>query len=116
MKNNNKTMQDMVLKKDKFLPFSTQEFAAITDQLKELHEKKNNDYSGAEYLSNLLAAKRMGLEPWKGVLLRIQDKVSRLETFSLFGNFKVEDEKVEDTLLDLATYSILFLILYRNKK
>jgi hypothetical protein len=35
------------------------------------------------------------------------DKVSRLITFCQTGTFKVEDEKLEDTITDLVNYSIL---------
>ena len=98
------------------IPFSTEEFAAIMDEMKAIHEKKNNDYSGEDYLSNFTASKRMGITPWKATLFRIQDKVSRLENFCLFDNLKVKEETIEDTLLDLATYTILCLILKKKKK
>lgn len=104
------------MKVDNYVPFSTGEFRAIIEEIADLHEAKNNDYSGDDYLSNLLSSKRMGIEPWKATLFRIQDKISRLEKFVLFNDLKVKDETIEDTFKDLACYSILALILYRNKK
>ena len=42
-------------------------------------------------------------------LVRIQDKLNRLKTLSKQDSL-VKDEKIEDTLIDLANYSILALI------
>jgi hypothetical protein len=55
-----------------------------------------------------------GIEPWKGVVVRLGDKYSRLCNFAKKGKFEVKDESVEDTLKDLAVYGILALILYRE--
>lgn len=100
-------------KKDEFSP---NEFAKIMNDLIDLHQKKNHDYAGGEYLSDLISSKRMGITPWKNALLRIQQKMSRLESFAKQGEFKVADEKLEDTLKDMAVYAILCLMLYRHKK
>ncbi len=95
---------------------SPQEFASILDSLKELHLAKDADYGGGEYLSDIIASNRMGIAPWKNALLRIQQKVGRLESFAKQGEFKVADEKVEDTARDIAVYSIIMLMLYREKR
>jgi len=95
---------------------SPQEFKKIVDEIVELHTKKDADYSGGEYLSDLLASKRAGITPWINVLLRIQQKVGRLESFAKQGAFQVADEKVEDTCKDLAVYAIIMLMLYQEKK
>ena len=42
--------------------------------------------------------------------------MSRLESFAKQGEFKVTDEKVEDTCKDMAVYAIIMLMLYRHKK
>jgi hypothetical protein len=97
-------------------PFSPEEFEAIMDTLKDIHLSKNHDYAGGDYLSDIRASNRMGIPSWKNALLRIQQKMSRLESFAKQGDFKVADEKFEDTCKDLAVYSILALMLYRNKK
>lgn len=96
--------------------FSPDKFAEIMKELIDLHHAKNHDYAGGDYLSDLIASRRMGIEPWKNTLLRIQQKMSRLESFAKQGEFEVKDEKVEDTCKDMAVYSILLLMLYKNKK
>ncbi len=97
-------------------PFSPDEFEAIVEEMVEIHHKKNHDYSNGEYLSDLIASRRLGILPWKNALLRMQQKMSRMESFAKQNELKVKDESVEDTLKDMAVYSILCLILYRNKK
>ena len=91
-------------------------FNAIVDDMKDLHFKKNADYSGDDYLSDIKASTRMSIDPWINCLLRMQQKMGRLENFARKNYLQVKEESVEDTLEDLAVYSIIALILYRNKK
>ena len=109
-----KVLNDIVKKEIK--SFSPEEFESIVKQMVEIHHVKNHDYAGGDYLSDLIASRRMGLVPWKNALLRMQQKMSRMESFCKQDELKVKDESVEDTLKDMAVYSILCLILYRNKK
>lgn len=94
---------------------NSKEFKKIIDEMWKLHNLKDHDYAGDNYLANLKASSRIGIPHWKGTLIRMQDKISRLENFAKTDSLKVKDESVEDTLKDLAIYSILCLILYRNK-
>jgi sigma54-dependent transcription regulator len=55
----------------------------------------------------------VGIEPWQGCMVRLSDKVTRLETFNRTG--KLRHETVEDTLIDLAAYALLALTLYREE-
>lgn len=100
----------------KIKEFHPDEFASLMNSLIDIHHAKNHDYAGEEYLSDLIASRRAGIEPWKNALLRIQQKMSRLESFAKQGEFKVADEKLEDTCKDLAVYSIIMLMLYKYKK
>ena len=47
-------------------------------------------------------------------MVRLSDKVTRLATFNATG--RLEFEGVEDTLLDLASYALLSLVLYTEEK
>ncbi len=92
------------------------EFNSIIDEMKKIHMEKNHDYDGNKnYLSSLKSSVRMGIPAWKSVVIRIQDKLARLENFVISGKLKVKDESIEDTLKDLANYAILCLILYRDE-
>jgi sigma54-dependent transcription regulator len=47
-------------------------------------------------------------------MVRLSDKVTRLATFNATG--RLGHEGVEDTLLDLASYSLLALLLYQEEQ
>ena len=91
-------------------------FHDILEELRLLHSNKNSDYATKEEpLSNLRACEKLGLPPWVGVMVRLQDKWDRLTVLSrkrLEGEFPaVKDESMIDTLKDNAIYSILAIIL-----
>ena len=46
-----------------------------------------------------------------GVLIRIGDKISRLQNISKKGIQLVEDEKIRDTLIDLHNYAAMAIML-----
>jgi len=66
----------------------------------ELFTKKNADYGDA--FANFGTI---------GVLMRIQDKISRALSISKTGVVLVEDEKIRDTLIDLHNYAAMGLML-----
>jgi hypothetical protein len=43
-----------------------------------------------------------------GILVRLSDKIARLRSFEESGQFVVEDERLEDTLLDIINYAVLY--------
>jgi len=89
-------------------------FHAILAAMAETHAKKVQDYGDGEgdFLSNLRASERMGLPAWKGVLLRMNDKMTRMNNFAKNGS--LANESFEDSLLDTACYAVLGLILFRE--
>jgi hypothetical protein len=93
---------------------------ALCSQAEALMSRKNHDYSGKsgkEPFANFTRSEAMGITTTeKGILVRLLDKVSRLSTFTDAGIFKVEDEKLEDTILDMINYSILFYAYIQSKK
>ncbi len=91
-------------------------FYELIEEIKEIHSRKNKDYAGDNPLSNFMMCEKLGISAWKGVLVRMGDKYSRLCSFAKAGEFKVKDESVEDTLKDLAVYSLICLILFREGK
>ncbi len=104
------------MEKEKMTRFGHSKFYELLDQMAEIHSAKNHDYAGTkDPLANLKCAERIDIEPWIGCWIRIQDKVSRVETFIRQGEYKVKDESVKDTLLDLAIYALLDYILYEER-
>jgi len=97
--------------------FGHPRFYEILEQMKDLHSRKNHDYAGtSDPLKNLRACKRLELEPFMGVMVRLQDKWSRLEEFVKSGTLMVKGENVKDTLMDSAVYALLAIILYEEKE
>lgn len=95
---------------------TSQEFYDLCDRLKEMHRRKSSDYgcpSGTDPLANIRnGARFVGIPDWKGAMVRLSDKVTRLATFNATGSLSFEG--VEDNLLDLASYALLSLLLYRE--
>lgn len=77
------------------------------------HDYRTDDPSG---LGNLLECEKMGVPAWQGILIRMSDKWSRLCTFARQQVTAVKDESEEDTLLDLANYSLLCILARRRAK
>ena len=69
----------------------------------ELFKKKNQDYGDAFAKYGTL-----------GVLVRISDKLQRFQSITKKQITLVEDEKLEDTLLDLHNYSAMALMLLKD--
>ena len=92
------------------------DFYQILEELADLHARKNQDYSGDDPLANFKLCETAGIPAWKGVVVRLTDKMSRILTFAKKGTLEVKDEAITDTLQDMAVYAILALILYREGK
>ena len=86
---------------------------------RELMKKKNADYAGRggnEPFANFTRTEAMGVTTTeRGILVRMVDKMSRLSSFMESGEFKVDDEKLEDTILDMINYSILLYAYIQDK-
>lgn len=97
---------------------TSQAFYDLCDAMKEMHRKKSSDYgcpSGTDPLANIRnGAKFVGIPAWKGAMVRLSDKVTRLATFNATG--RLENESLEDNLFDLAAYALLALLLHREER
>lgn len=79
-----------------------QEFKNITTEMVELYEKKNHDYGDA--FGQTFA--ELGII---SAVTRISDKTNRLKSLATKAQ-RVDDERIEDTLMDLANYAVMTLI------
>lgn len=97
---------------------TSQRFFDLCDLLKEIHRKKSSDYgcpSGTDPLANIRnGARFVGIPAWKGAMVRLSDKVTRLATYNVTG--QLENESLEDNLIDLASYSLLALLLHQEEQ
>lgn len=97
---------------------TSQAFFDLCDSMKEMHRRKSRDYgcpSGEDPLANIRnGAKFVGIPAWKGAMVRLSDKVTRLAAYNVTG--RLENESLEDNLFDLAAYSLLALLLHREER
>ncbi len=79
-----------------------QEFKNITTKMSELYKAKNHDYGDA--FGQTFA--ELGII---SAITRISDKTNRLKSLATKDQL-VDDEKIEDTLMDLANYAVMTLV------
>ena len=85
------------------------EFVSICGEMAELYDAKNWDYGDSFGKS---------FEEWGMPMacIRLTDKLNRLCALTKSGEQRVQDESIEDTLRDLANYSIMTLIEIKRRK
>lgn len=94
----------------------SREFIAVLDEIKRLHLAKTLDYGEDEdALANIRnGAEVVNIEPWKACLIRMADKMQRLKAYC--HNGRVEFDGLEDTLKDIAAYSVIAEVLRRESQ
>jgi len=101
------------MKKDKNM---TDEFKNEQEECLKLVLKKNDDYTSSEdFFRNFLNIEFMSngrISTEDGLLTRMCDKFSRAITV-VDAEATVDDETIDDTLRDLANYSLI-LLLYKK--
>jgi hypothetical protein len=97
--------------------FKDETALSILDNMQSVYEAKDNDYSATGLpMGNLRKCEEAGIDAWRGCLVRIGDKMSRLENFLKEKEYLVISEKAEDTVVDLANYAILMSCLLEELK
>ena len=85
-------------------------FHALLDEVRALHDRKNSDYArDSDPLSNFRRAEAFGVTPLQGVLVRMSDKVSRIEELS--RGKVAKNESLRDSLIDLSVYGLIAILL-----
>lgn len=89
-------------------------FHALLDEIGQLHDRKQEDY-GTDHdpFANVRASQEFGVAPWIGALIRLNDKVTRLRQFANRGS--LANESAEDSMMDIAVYALIALVLYREE-
>lgn len=89
------------------------EFETVVEEVLEMHRRKGADYGTDEdFFANVSASANWGIEPWVGAMMRVSDKVARLQSAAKGSTLK--NEGIEDSLLDIATYAIIAVCLFRR--
>ena len=91
-------------------------FYELLNTIKNLHDAKKHDYGAKEDIfANFRLSALTGISPWKGSVVRMGDKYSRICSFIKNGDFKFKEENIKDTLLDMAIYSLITIFLYEQE-
>lgn len=91
-------------------------FADILISMNTIMEAKNGDYATD---SNPFSNFKLVEDLWiasaeQAILVRMSDKFARIANL-IDKEAKVKDETIEDTLIDLANYSIILTVLLKSK-
>jgi len=101
--------------KDEYMEFHRE----CCERMQTICKAKNSDYTGLDPspFANFIRVEDMGVASTEaGFMVRMLDKYCRINSFVQKGILDVKDESIEDTLLDLANYSILLMGYIRSKK
>ena len=92
----------------------------LCKEARDLMTRKNHDYAGSEGDSpwmNFQRSEIMGLcKTEQAFMVRILDKISRMITFINNGELMVKEEGVEDSIIDIVNYMVLFSAFLKDKK
>jgi len=89
-------------------------FVRIVDEIVAMHDRKQKDYgTDGDPFANVRASLDFGIPAWVGCMVRANDKMKRLQKAA--RGHSLANESIEDSLLDLAVYSIIGLALYREE-
>lgn len=83
----------------------------LAGKAREIMTAKNHDYAHeGDVFRNF---RRYGTF---GVLVRLSDKLARLDSFEENKEFAVADEKLEDTIVDIINYAVIYLAMKQEGK
>lgn len=78
------------------------------------HDKKMQDYGrDTDPFSNVRASEDWSVDPWVGAMIRLTDKVRRLQAFAVKG--VLANESALDSLGDIPVYSVIARVLYEQQ-
>lgn len=88
-------------------------FEEVIEELKEIHRKKSSDYGDTEF-ANIRSSQDFGVRSWIGAMVRLNDKVKRIQQYITKGNLNYES--VRDSLIDISVYAIIATVLFDEEE
>lgn len=90
-------------------------FNELLKTMKDIHDKKGADYEGSgRPYENIRAAEQWGIEPWVLAMMRVGEKLRRVQTFA--HTKTLNNESASDSLMDIAILSLIALVLLEEKQ
>lgn len=88
-------------------------FHELLVEIGELHDRKQLDYGrAADPFANVSASAEWGVAPWIAAMVRVSDKLRRLQQYARTGT--LANEGVRDSLLDLVVYALIATVLWES--
>lgn len=89
----------------------------MTARALDLMKRKNADYAKGGPFDNFKLCEQAGVcSTEHGIIIRMLDKLSRLNSILAKGEAQVKDESVQDTLIDLINYSVCMAGVLKEKQ
>jgi hypothetical protein len=89
----------------------SQRFHDILADVAAMHDMKQADYGrDDDPFYNIRQTENWGPSAWVGAMIRADDKMGRLRNLSKHGG-SLKNEPIEDSLLDIAVYAVIALVL-----
>ena len=96
---------------------TSQRFLKLLVEMEDIHRRKNAGYAGEASMDpwkNFRMAEMLDISAFKGCLIRMGDKYSRICNLAEDPNNEQVGESIHDTLIDLANYSLIAICLYEE--
>lgn len=79
-----------------------------------LHDRKQKDYgAGDDPFKNVRNSSDWGVDAWVGAMIRLNDKIKRLQ--SLIENGRLANESALDSFRDITVYSVIAQVLFEEQ-
>ena len=92
---------------------NSMKFHRYLKEVANLHDIKQRDYGrDDDPFANVRASEEWGIEGWVGAMVRLHDKVRRLQT--LAQNGELSNEGAIDSFMDIACYAIIARVLFED--
>lgn len=98
---------------------NSKDYLQLLEEMADLHKRKSAGYSGAENpdpWANFRGSEKLGIKPSVGALIRLQDKVARIQALVRNPANDQVGESIEDTLMDAAAYCLITICLLREEQ
>lgn len=90
-------------------------FNELLKIMKTTHDKKGADYEGkGRPYENLRASEEWAIKPWIMAMMRVGEKLKRLQSYAQQGS--LNNESAFDSLLDIAILSLIAYVLLEESK
>lgn len=94
---------------------NSERFHQLLVEMGELHDRKQEDYGrGDDPFANVRASEEWGIPGWVGAMIRLNDKVRRLQALRTKGS--LANEAAVDSFMDIAVYALIALVLYEQEQ